>query len=238
MQTSSSLPWTEILSIIASIVSLILGGFAIWLSFVFYRLSNESSAKIKEAADRIGSSVDRLEVLFNKLYADTFSMMKDTVTDMRKHIWRDDTTLGSQVDEEAEKRADEKINQLQERLQQEVSQLLDKQSSTDAQIVQIGSEMKQLVNRAIIESRRAELEAREETVRDHIMQIIRKMNSNNQEATLTLLHSLLEDKFPRDVISAEVFRMAEEKILNWNGAPNSLRHADPIKLVVPGSSAT
>ncbi|HYJ47848.1 MAG TPA: hypothetical protein VEV81_14630, partial [Pyrinomonadaceae bacterium] len=60
----------------------------------------------------------------------------------------------------------------------------------------------------------------------------------HQEATLPLLHSLLEDKFPRDFITAEVFRMAEEKILNWKGAPDSLRHIDPIKLLDPPSNPT
>jgi sensor histidine kinase YesM len=112
MNTANS-SWVEGFSIVASIVSVILAGFALWLSIVFYRMSNESSTKIKESADRIGASVDRLEILFNKLYADTFSMMKETVSDMRKHIWRDDKVSEDQTSEEAERRADEKISLIQ-----------------------------------------------------------------------------------------------------------------------------
>ena len=74
-------------SLIASIVSLIIGGFAIWLSVTFYRMSNKISEDTKGAAKGISASVRRLESLFDSLYSDTFSMMKDTVSDMRKHIW-------------------------------------------------------------------------------------------------------------------------------------------------------
>jgi alanyl-tRNA synthetase len=229
VQNATSFPWAEAFSIIASIVSLVLGGFAIWLSIVFYRLSNESSAKIKESADRIAASVDRLEALFDKLYADTFSMMKDTVSDMRKHIWRDDTVSVNRVTDEAEQRADKKVQQLQEQFQQEVGRLLSRQSSTDARVAQIGDEIKNLVGRAINESRRAETEAREETLRENIVNIIK--NSRRGSATLVQIGNRLADKYPGTDIVDELFKMAHEDIVTWHGAPSELSPDNQIRLV-------
>lgn len=77
----------DLISLIASIASLIVAVGAIWLSIVFYKMSSNASNATNEAAKGIDASVQRLEKLFDKLYSDTFSMMKDTVTDMRKHIW-------------------------------------------------------------------------------------------------------------------------------------------------------
>lgn len=77
----------DLVSLVASIASLIVAVGAIWLSIVFYKMSSNASNATNEAAKGIDASVQRLEKLFDKLYSDTFSMMKDTVSDMRKHIW-------------------------------------------------------------------------------------------------------------------------------------------------------
>src|SRR5699024_10566087 len=76
-----------VISFIASIASLILAIGAIWLSIVFFKMSEHASKETSKSADKIQSSVDKLEKLFDKLYSDTFSMMKDTVGDMRQHIY-------------------------------------------------------------------------------------------------------------------------------------------------------
>jgi len=70
----------EIISLIASITSVILAVGAIWLSITFYRMSSAASKATEEAAKGISASVERLEKLFDKLYSDTFSMMRDTVS--------------------------------------------------------------------------------------------------------------------------------------------------------------
>lgn len=93
----------ELISLIASIASLILAIGAIWLSIVFFKMSSEAAHETKEAAKGIDASVQRLEKLFDKLYSDTFSMMKDTVTDMRKHIWNRPDNDTTEVSEEMKK---------------------------------------------------------------------------------------------------------------------------------------
>lgn len=74
-------------SIFASITSIVLGIVAIWLSVIFYKMSDKSARESEKSAHSIEASVSKLEVLFDKLYSGTFDMMKDTVTDMRKHVY-------------------------------------------------------------------------------------------------------------------------------------------------------
>lgn len=69
----------ETTSLLASLASLVLAVVAIWLSIVFFKLSSRASEATTEAAKGIASSVERLEKLFDKLYSDTCSMMRDTV---------------------------------------------------------------------------------------------------------------------------------------------------------------
>ena len=94
----------EVASLIASIVSVLIGGLAIWLSLTFYKMSTQLSQDAKEASKGISASVERLEKVFDKLYTDTFSMVKETMSDMRKHIWPGKTAEDDQIAEEAETR--------------------------------------------------------------------------------------------------------------------------------------
>lgn len=93
----------DLISLVASIASLILAVGAIWLSIVFYKMSSQASHETKDAAKGIDASVQRLEKLFDKLYSDTFSIMKDTVSDMRKHIWNRPDDDASEISEEMKK---------------------------------------------------------------------------------------------------------------------------------------
>ncbi len=165
----------SVVGFISTIAALILAVVAIWLSIVFFRMSSEISKSTIEAAEGIGASVDRLEKLFDKLYADTFSMMKDTVSDMRKHIWPDDKTGTDNLSEEIEKKADEKVGTLKKGMEKELSALLQRQTATDHNIHSLRSEMKQLLERAIAGSRNVEIEARKETLRDHVLKTLRML---------------------------------------------------------------
>jgi hypothetical protein len=86
----------EITSLIASVASLILAIVAIWLSITFYKMSSTAARATEDAAKGISASVERLEKIFDKLYSDTFSVMRETVTDMRKHIL-DAPTVKNQI---------------------------------------------------------------------------------------------------------------------------------------------
>ena len=145
----------EVVSLVASTASIVLAILAIWLSIVFFRLSSELSENAKEATKGIGTSVDKVEKLFDKLYADTFSMMRDTVSDMRKHIWPNEANDPENLSEEAAKKADEKVELFKSDIVGEISTLLHRQQITDEKIGSLSIEMGGLVDRVVEKSRQA-----------------------------------------------------------------------------------
>jgi exonuclease VII large subunit len=204
----------DVISFIASIASLILAVGAIWLSVVFYRMSSEASKATTEAAKGIAASVERLEKLFDKLYSDTFSMMRDTVSDMRKHIWPADDKEQETAAEEVEKKADEKITELKSVMEKQVGEMLNRQRLADEKTSALRNEMRHLLDRAILSSREAELEAREETAREHIMRVLRTFRRIRPRSTVEELVERLGRSFPISRIVSELEKLREEGLID------------------------
>ena len=171
---TTALTLFQVISFVASIASLILAVGAIWLSIVFFRMSNEASKATTEAAKGIAASVERLEKLFDKLYSDTFSMMRDTVSDMRKHMWPEDGLRATE--NEAEQKADEKIAEITHRVDQQLERVLARQDSADQNTTALHGEIRELFDNAIRTSRAADQEAREETDRSLVLAVTRLLN--------------------------------------------------------------
>ncbi|MEN8494619.1 hypothetical protein ABFB50_06585 [Dehalococcoides sp. THU3] len=191
----------ETISIVSSIVSVIIGCFAIWLSVTFYRLSNKISEDTKEAAKGISASVDRLESLFDRLYSDTFSMMKDTVSDMRKHIWPDKTIQSDQI-ALIESKADEQIVTLKKQIRAELSDVIQHVGRTDQKFQAIEHRMTDLVERAIQQSRRVESEAQEELSMSSVIFKIKEFLLRYGEMPVGRIinHPIIRRRFSRDTI--------------------------------------
>lgn len=203
----------ELLSLLASIASLILAVVAIWLSIVFFKLSSKLSESATEAAKGIGSSVERLEKLFDKLYSDTFSMMRDTVSDMRKHIWPEDSPGGDQLAEEAERKADAKIDELKENVSNELAAVLQRQRVADEKLQSIRAEMARVIDRVIASSRQADLEAREETLRSAILRTLRIQQRRHPRVTASdLVEKMTPEASPTRVIE-ELEKMRNEGLV-------------------------
>ena len=143
----------ELISLIASIASLILAIGAIWLSIVFFRMSNEASKATTEAAKGIDASVQRLEKLFDKLYSDTFSMMKDTVTDMRKHIWNKPELENKEVSEE-----------LREEIKNQVLSALNDQSSSGVDKEEIAKKLESAFEEILVKARNKKRSVKSERI--------------------------------------------------------------------------
>lgn len=228
----------EVASLIASFVSVGIAILAIWLSIVFYRMSTELAKSTQEAAKVISSSVERLENLFDHLYSDTFSMMKDTVSDMRKHIWPDTENKSTDISDIVEKRAQEKIDEVKKEIGKDISQLLKKQHVTDVNISKISQELERVVDRVIKESRQAEIEAREETTRQRILATIRRLRRIKRTVRAEDIVDDLSEKTGILVpaVLDELHRMKAEKVLEWTeveGVP--LAPDVEIRLVHSGS---
>jgi hypothetical protein len=185
----------EIASIIASIISVFLGGFAIWLSITFYRLSNQTSQETKEAARTIFSNVERMEIIIDKLYSDTFGIMKDTVSDMRKHIWPQGQATLYKITEEVNKTTEQKISKLKEDLLNEFKEYLTQQKLNEDKINALSIEVRGLVDKAVARSK----EAKEEGKKAHAKAIVvRLLHLNKTVHAIKLVNYLLKYGFEHE----------------------------------------
>jgi len=210
----------DIIGFIASIVSLVLAVGAIWLSVVFFRMSNEASKATTEAAKGIDASVKRLENLFDKLYSDTFSMMKDTVSDMRKHIWNNGDVQPPEKDtilEEADRKAEEKVAEVKKAMDKQLSEILARQRVSDGNVSEIKHEMERLLENAIQTSRQIDSEAREETVRQHLLVELRKALRLKKVVTAMDLVSSLAENVPTHKVVSELVTMKSEGLVVFDG---------------------
>lgn len=212
----------DLASFAAAIASLVLAVVAIVLSILFYKMSAQLAEGTREAAKGIGASVEKLEKLFDRLYADTFSMMKETVSDMRKHAWGESPAEGPTILDEAEKKADEKIEALRRRIETQVGKILEGQQITDGRVKEVTNKLRGLVDKAIEDSRNVEHEAREETIRGHILRQVRMLRPRKHKATAEDVVDRLAGQFPIEAIIAELRRMRRENILAHEGEPDSV----------------
>lgn len=212
----------ELLALVASIASLILAIGAIWLSMVFYNMSDTASKATTKAASDIDASVQKLEKLFDKLYSDTFSMMKDTVSDMRKHIWSgdensEDASVGESnkniILEEADRRAEEKLQNIQLDFEKQLNRILHEQKVADGKVSDMSDDLKELLENVIQTSSVVESEAREETVRSHINKELRMLLRRRKTVTAGEVVEKLRNFIPTEKIVTELEEMKSEGLL-------------------------
>lgn len=198
----------EIVAIIAALMSVGIGVLAIWLSIVFYRMSMQASEKTKEASRDISAGVQRLEKLFDTLYADTFSMVRDTVTDMRKQIWPE-KPAEEKISKETEQKADSKAEHLKKEVYKKIDNTLKtRDEKVDNKIVAL----QEIVEKTISKSRKVEREARKETVREHIIKEIKLLGKGNFKANEIVFE--ISD-FQLKIVLQELRQMRKEGIISW-----------------------
>jgi hypothetical protein len=221
----------ELISIIASIASLILAIVAITLSIVFFKMSSDLTGKSTEAAKGINASVEKLEGLFDKLYNDTFSMMRDTYSDIRKHMWPEESTSDDKITNEIEKRADVKIKTLKDEMGSEISRMLNNQRVTEDKLLIKTKELEELVDKAIAGSRKVEVEAREETFRDALLNFIQYQERiSNGHVYADEIVGRFRDRYPIGRIIEELEKMEKDGIISLSdkdiNPQTSIRYID------------
>jgi len=222
----------EIASLVASVVSVVIGGFAIWLSVTFYRMATNISEDTREASKAISSSVDRLESLFDRLYSDTFSMMKDTVSDMRKHIWPEkeqDTDALAAI----EAKADDKVEHLRADIAAELSTMMSQVGRTDTKITGVEERLTDLIDKAITQSRRVESEAQEEismvNVLNGVLQFIQRCGESTVRSVLT--HHTLRRRYSLPTLTEALDILVKDEVIQANGS--IVNHATLIRMSDP-----
>ena len=203
---------------VSSIVATVLAITAIALSIVFFRMSCQLSEATRSAAERIGASVTRLERLFEMLYSDTFALMKDTYTDMRRHVWPE-TKPDDALSSETEQRAAEKLSELTQGLRVQLDGVLDKQARTEGEVAGLKENLLRFVHRAVADSRRVEEEAVDETIRANIARQLKALESSGGHASASDLVGALERGFSLDRILRELSKMKAEGLISYQDDP-------------------
>ncbi|OMQ22178.1 hypothetical protein [Serratia oryzae] len=221
-----------VIGFIATIASLILAIGAIWLSFVFYKMSNEASKETTKAAKDIQASVERLEKIFDKLYSDTFSMMRDTVTDMRQHIWKKPHT-GSPDDIISN---EEKIDKLKDSISKEIICIVDEKlksnGDNETKIKELEDKIKKALESGIQKTirsqaipttlmRRRALNLIKRHGRIRVVNLIKTMNDIFPEG-----YSFSDENF-----MGALFDLRENGLITWDG-PSGRISSDDIILYI------
>ena len=205
----------EATSIAASVVSVAIALLAIWLSVTFYRMSNDSSNRVHEAAKDISAAVIRLEKVFDRLYSDTFSMMRETVTDMRKHMWPEEPEADA-VAIEIDRRTDEKVQGIREELSTKIDEVVKRSGLTDARVGELREQFLPMLEQAISKTRSAENEAREEGLRTSLLRRHMLLQRRKGEVVAEDLVSDPPGGFsPSDVVQ-ELERLRSDGRLDWD----------------------
>ncbi|HFV9219140.1 TPA: hypothetical protein ACIAH1_004032 [Enterobacter hormaechei subsp. steigerwaltii] len=207
-----------IVGFIATIASLVLAIGAIWLSFVFYKMSNEASKETTKAAKDIQSSVERLEKIFDKLYSDTFSMMKDTVTDMRQHIWKKPQP-NSAVDAIGD---DEKINALKNSISREIIGLVDEKlkssEGNEVKIKELEDKIKRTLESGIQKTMRLQA-LPSALIRRRLLGLIRRNNSISLDGLIKKMNAMYPEEYSLDDTKFinNLFSLRESGAITWDG---------------------
>lgn len=206
-----------IVGFIATIASLVLAIGAIWLSFVFYKMSNDASKETTKAAKDIQSSVERLEKIFDKLYSDTFSMMKDTVTDMRHHIWKRPEHVKDFKEE------DDKVGEIKSSITQEIIEIIDEKFKDFGENSNKIKELESSIN-GILQSSLEEKVSEPSTslivLRRRMMRIIKDYKSISVELLLKLMkdmYGVYDEK-----ITFQLFSLREKNLITWDGGEDQV----------------
>ncbi len=213
----------EIAALIAAIVSIAIAGFAVWLSITFYRMSNEVSTGIKDASRGIASSVEKLEQLFNTFYSDTFSMVKDTFSDMRKHAWPDSD---KKVDVESmiEEKMSPELDSLKTEMSTSISDIVAKIAKATDQIDDVKHGVEKVVGETIERTREIDKLASKSLEahirKEIILKIIRFKTTSPRPMKAMDIANTFMNTFAVDEVLKEIYTLNQEGSISIKGIIN------------------
>lgn len=225
-----------VIGFIATIASLILAIGAIWLSFVFYRMSNEASKETTKAAKDIQASVERLEKIFDKLYSDTFSMMRDTVTDMRQHIWKKPHAGNSDdiINNE------EKINNLKNSISQEIICIVDEKlksnGDNETKIKELEDKIKKALESGIQRTIRSQA-VPSTLMRRRALSFIKRYGKIRVESLLRRMNAMFSEEysFSDNEFMEALFNLRENGLITWDGPSGRISSDDFLLYISDGA---
>ncbi|ALN20019.1 hypothetical protein HN51_04355 [Ectopseudomonas mendocina] len=165
-----------------------------------------------------------METLFDRLYSDTFSMMRETVTDMRKHVWGDKEN-DSEIAELIEENSKQKIREIKEEVAAEFANLMSQIGEKEDRIQIMQREMQKLLDKAIKQTRKVEEEAQEEYSLADVLNAILAFVAEREYLTLgsIRLHPKFSGVYPYSVLREGVSFLVKEGLLEPQGPEGHLK---------------
>jgi hypothetical protein len=204
--------WFDIVSFIASIASLVLAILAIWFSWVFYKESAIAAKSSADSAKEITAAVSRLEKLFESLYNDTFSMMRDTYSDMRKHIWH------------APSSTETSKNEIQKDVTPKVRAMLADQDGKSKE--EVADQIAKLLTKV---ARKTKVSKRSSFSERRILEEIDRLGHPSVKALAQSLN--VEEE---DVAIHHLFKLRSAGKIDWRGPSNTLESSSRLKILPKG----
>jgi hypothetical protein len=211
-------------------LSTVLAIVALWLSLYFYRRSVEQARLSETSANQIAASVDRLEKLFSSLYADTFSMMRETVTDMRQHIWsRGDLRLvdSNSILAQADQAATSKMEEARRDLMSQISLISKLSGVAEDEVDNILTELTPAIDKALGES--SEAGAERTAKMSFVLSTLRSYLSSPKRAHrghkfLDLVREMRRFGFTAEDIEQSLLQANTEGWVTWSGKEGVVTH--------------
>lgn len=225
---------SEYFGLVANAASLILSIVAIGLSLIFFRWSQEMAQSSRDAATEMRTAMGRLDTLFDRFYADAFGLVRDTYSAMHRHMWPE--TMAD-VETTIEDRVSTRVEEIKADIDNAMTPILDRMGQTDETLVSLRSELDTLLNKVITETRLAETEAREETIRDAVGKIL--MRFVRRGRTEMVLDRIVREAahLPGTLVLDEVVRLTTIGAISLPGIEGDPRwQLAPSTLVVINTS--
>ena len=205
----------EVINFVSTIASGVLAIVALALSIVFFVLAKRDADRSAENASQIAGSVDRLEKLFDTLYSDTFSMMRDTYTDMRKHVWRAAPTKSEEPIDDDVLPTDMGAEQILEK----IAEVSEQVGVTGKKLEEFQARLQPVLTQALAKEQ-AKREERTPTTRERILKITQLRQGSERPATLSMLSKLIGAD--ESELVDEIFELGRTGRLEWDGSPSTL----------------
>ena len=230
----SSVSGLDLVNLFASAFSIVLAVVALTLAIFFFVQSKNSADQSEKSSEEISASVTRLEKLFDSLYSDTFAMMRDTVTDMRRHVWKA-APVDAKEDhaQEPTELTENELEKSQKELLEELGRVSKNIGLTDAKISELSTQLAPVIQQT--------LKDQEEVVRDDDR---REYETATKGDVLLLLEgrpmslrSLTQITGAKEgKLAGILFSLNRQNAVTWKNAPSAL---DPLELIrlVPSTTS-
>ncbi len=142
----------EIVALVAALLSIFIGGGAIWLSLHFFKMSHGINRETEKEILKIDSKIEMLQELFNKFYSGTFSMMERTVSGMSDHLFSSSERI-EEDNRKIEKKADKEVSKIKNEFDKALLSLLKEQQIKDDKIQDLNYTIRRMSGDLVKESK-------------------------------------------------------------------------------------